>query len=249
MKKLGIIGFPLAHSFSKRYFEEKFRNENIEGYTHDAYPMATFEKFSEWIRANPGIIGLNVTIHHKINIIPYLDELDTEASAVGAVNTIKITNTNGKPFLKGYNTDVFGFTESLKKHLLPHHQSALILGTGGASRAVAYSLDKLGIPFQKVSRHKAEGFLTYEELDEEIMKANPIIINTTPLGMAPDTEGNPDIPYHAISAKHLVFDLIYNPSETLFMKKAAAKGATVLNGLEMFHLQAEKSWVIWAGSY
>ncbi len=245
MKQLGLMGNKLGHSFSKQYFEEKFRKENIEGYSYDVFPIASLEHFRDWISENKNIIGLSVTIPHKINIIQYLDELDEEAKAIGAVNTIKVTNKSGKAFLKGYNTDVFGFTESLKKHLLPHHHNALILGTGGASKACGYGLEKLEISYQKVSRNKAKGVLTYNDLSEEIIRDNTIIVNTTPLGMFPDIESCPDIPYSGIGQNHLIFDLIYNPGETLFLKKASANGAFVINGLEMLHLQAEKAWGIW----
>jgi len=246
MKQLGLIGYKLGHSFSKQYFEEKFKKENIEGYRYDVFPMESLEHFRDWISGNKNVVGLSVTIPHKINIIQYLDELDEEAEAIGAVNTIKITNKEGKAFLKGYNTDVYGFSESLKKHLLPRHHSALILGTGGASKACGYELNKLGISYQKVSRNKTDGVLAYNDLNEEIIKSHTVIVNTTPLGMFPDIESCPDIPYSGITLNHLIFDLIYNPPETLFMRKAADQGAFVLNGLEMLHMQAEKAWEIWS---
>jgi len=249
MKRLGIIGVKLGHSFSKQYFEAKFSNENIEGYSYDVFPMPSLDNFREWLNVNKDITGLSVTIPYKISIIPFLDELDNGAKAIGAVNTIKIINTGGRQILKGYNTDVYGFSESLKKYLQPHHRAALVLGTGGASKAVGYALEKSGIPYQKVSRFKAGDVLTYNDLNEEIIKINTLLINTTPLGMYPDVIGFPQIPYDAISPSHLVFDLIYNPPETMLLKKALAQGAIALNGLEMLHLQAEKAWEIWRDSY
>ena len=241
MKQFGLIGYPLSHSFSKGYFAEKFAKENIVDCKYDVFPLEKIEDFVELCNDKKNLIGLNVTIPYKEKIIPFLDELDETAANIGAVNTIKFSN--GKKI--GYNSDAYGFEMSLKPLLKQHHTKALILGTGGASKAVEYVLKKLGITFQYVSRTKNDKAISYEELNEAIIQHSKLIINTTPIGMYPNVEDAPTIPYNFITDKYLLYDLIYNPEETLFLKKGKEKGAQTKNGLEMLYLQAERSWEIW----
>ena len=240
MKKFGLIGYPLSHSFSKKYFTEKFTNENIPDCVYELYPIKKIDQVGNILQSNPELVGLNVTIPYKEEVISYLGELDETAKAVGAVNTIKISNGNSK----GYNTDVYGFRESLKPLLKPHHKRALILGTGGASKAVAYCLRQLNIDYIFVSRTQQQGCVSYDSV-RYYLHTFYVVINTTPLGMSPDTDQCPTIAYDAFSEKHLCYDLVYNPEETLFLKKAKEQGATVKNGLEMLYLQAERAWEIW----
>jgi shikimate dehydrogenase len=238
MRKYGLIGFPLSHSFSPGYFKVKFEKEQINDAEYKSYAIDKIEKFLDLV--SDGLIGLNVTIPYKEKVIPYLDQLDETAKAVQAVNTIKVIN--GK--LIGYNTDVYGFQISLESFLeddLP--SSALILGTGGAAKAVEYVLNRLRIKYSYVSRNPA--FITYSELSKEIIQNHRLIINTTPLGMSPNIDSFPSIPYDAITSKHFFYDLVYNPEKTLFLIKAQKFGARIKNGKDMLHLQAEKSWQIW----
>ena len=241
MQQFGLIGYPLSHSFSKGYFTEKFKKENITDARYDIFPLENIESFKTLCEQTPNLSGLNVTIPYKQQVIPFLDNLDEAAAKVGAVNTIKFVN--GKK--TGYNSDIYGFEMSLKPMLENFHDYALILGTGGASKAVEYVLDKLNIPFQYVSRAKSANCTSYQEIDETLMSKAKIIINTSPVGMYPNIDNAPDIPYQFITDKHLLYDLVYNPEETLFLKKGKEQGATVKNGLEMLYLQAEKSWNIW----
>jgi len=241
MKQYGLIGYPLSHSFSKGYFAEKFLKENITDANYDVFPLEKIDDFTALYQNKENLIGLNVTIPYKQQVIPFLDELDETSANIGAVNTVKFTQ--GKRI--GYNTDAYGFEMSLKPMLQSHHTNALILGTGGASKAVEYVLKKLGISFQYVSRNKSDHTISYEQLDEFIIHNSKLIINSTPIGMYPNVDVAPNIPYNAISEKHLLYDLVYNPEETLFLKKGKEKGAQTKNGLEMLYLQAERSWEIW----
>ena len=241
MKQFGLIGYPLSHSFSKGYFSEKFQKESIFDCQYDIFPLEKIEDFVELCAQHKNIVGLNVTIPYKEKIIPFLDELDDEAKAIGAVNTIKFTN--GK--MIGYNTDCFGFEMSLKPLLKAHHNSALILGTGGASKAVEYVLKKLGISFQYVSRTKSSTSISYNDVNSFIIQHSTLIINSTPIGMYPNVDIAPNIPYDAITNQHLLYDLIYNPEETQFLTEGKIRGAQTKNGLEMLYLQAERSWEIW----
>jgi len=246
MKKLGLIGYPLGHSFSKKYYLEKFKNENIQGIDYDLYPISTIEEFPELYTADSAFYGVNVTIPYKQAVIPYLDELSPEAAAIGAVNCIQIIQTPGEaPYLIGSNTDVIGFMNSLAPLLTVDHKLALILGNGGATKAVCYALEKLGITYQIVSRSKSEKNITYEDLNTDLIQAHKLIINCSPVGTAPNIEHCPDIPYEGIGNTHLLYDLIYNPTETLFLKKGRERGAAIKNGLEMLILQAEENWKIW----
>ncbi len=245
MQKYGLVGYPLKHSFSIGYFNEKFSSEKIEAeYINCEIPE--INNFPERIEAKPNLHGLNVTIPYKEKVIPYLDELDKQTAAIGAVNVIKIIrNKGGKPKLIGYNSDIIGFTQSIQPLLQSHHKKALILGTGGASKAVFHGLKNLGIEAKFVSRTARFGMLTYEELNAEIIKEYTVIVNCTPVGMYPKVDACPDIPYEAITSEHLLYDLLYNPNITLFMKKGEAKGAVTKNGLEMLLLQAFAAWEIW----
>ncbi|MBL7719977.1 MAG: shikimate dehydrogenase [Flavipsychrobacter sp.] len=235
----GLIGFPLTHSFSPKWFAEKFAAEGIDA-TYKAYPLELIESISDLL-ANYPLRGLNVTIPYKEQVLGYLNELDEAAEAIGAVNCIDIRHG----IKKGYNTDVTGFEQSLAPLLQAHHTRALVLGTGGAAKAVHYVLEKLGLTYRTVSRHQSEGVITYDELTEELIASHPLIINTTPLGMAPHTDEAPAIPYHALTEKHLLYDLIYNPDETKFLALGKQQGATIKNGHEMLVRQAEASWEIW----
>ena len=246
----GLIGYPLSHSFSRQYFSDKFQQEKITGCTFLNFEIQSAEEIESLLEKQPEIAGLSVTIPHKETIIPFLNELDESALSVGAVNCIKrFRAEDGQWILKGFNTDVHGFSGSLKPILKPHHTRALILGTGGASKAVAAALERMNVAYSFVSRSGEEtqktSVISYNALTESTIQECPLIINTTPLGMLPDIDTCPAIPYEALSTRHLLFDLIYNPSETLFLKKGKRMGASIKNGLEMLHLQAEKAWSIW----
>ena len=240
MDKYGLIGFPLGHSFSRGFFTEKFAREGIDAeYVNFEIPDASM--LLDVIRDNPGLRGLNVTLPHKQAVIPLLDELSDEAKEIGAVNVIRVRD--GK--LKGFNSDIIGFTESIKPLLQPWHKKALILGTGGASRAIRVGPTRLGIEWTYVSRTPREGMLTYSDLTAEVMQQYMVIVNCSPVGMFPKTGEAPNIPYELLTPKHLLYDLVYNPEETLFMQKGRAQDAIVKNGLEMLHLQAIASWEFW----
>jgi shikimate dehydrogenase len=241
MRVFGLIGYPLSHSFSKSYFAEKFSLEKINDCLYENFPLQNIQDFAALVTSEKNLSGLNVTIPYKEAIIPLLTELDEAAKNIGAVNTIKFSSGR----MIGYNTDYTGFLRSLKPLLKPHHERALILGTGGSSKAVQYALQLLNISFAFVSRSHVANSFAYENLNAEILQSHTIIINTTPLGMFPDTAACPNIPYHLLNEKHLLFDLIYNPAETLFLQQAKQYGATTVNGLPMLKIQAEESWKIW----
>ncbi len=241
MRQFGLIGYPLSHSFSKGYFAQKFKKENITDAQYDTFPLENIHLIEQLFNQKSNLFGLNVTIPYKQQVIPFLDSLEEAAAKIGAVNTIKFID--GKKI--GYNSDVYGFEMSLKPLLKKHHNFALILGTGGASKAVEYVLEQLNINFQYVSRTKSEQTITYHEIDEHLMKKATVIINTSPIGMYPNIDIAPEIPYQFISEQHLLYDLVYNPEVTLFLKNGIEKGAKTKNGLEMLHLQAERSWEIW----
>ena len=245
MKRYGLLGYPLTHSFSKRYFTERFETEKIDS-TYDNFEIDSITKFPEVVKDNPEVIGFNVTIPYKEQVIPYLDELNDSAKEIGAVNTIRVTRTENGVHLKGFNTDTFGFESSLKPLLKEQHKKALILGTGGASKALKYVLSKLGIEYISASIEELkEKEIRYEDIDEQLMGERLLIINATPLGTYPKVETFPNIPYEFVTDKHLLFDLVYNPEVTQFMDKGQAKGATVKNGYEMLLNQAKKSYEIW----
>ena len=243
-KLYGLLGYPLVHSFSQNYFNQKFESENIDA-EYINFEIPDVGMLMEVVAENENLNGLNVTIPYKEQVIPFLDEIDQAASEVGAVNVIKFIRGKDGLRLKGYNSDIIGFTDSIKSLLKPHHQSALVLGTGGAAKAVSYSLRKLGLEVQLVSRRKSANTLVYEELTKNDLKTHKVIVNTTPLGMYPNVDTCPDIPYRYLTSQHLCYDLIYNPDETLFLKNSRQAGAQVKNGLEMLLLQAFASYSIW----
>jgi len=243
MNKLGLLGKDISYSFSRTYFKKKFENENIKNTSYENFDIENIDLFPSVIKNTKGLKGLNVTIPYKEQVIPFLDKVNKKAKAIGAVNTIRITKT-GK--LVGYNTDCYGFKKTLKPFIKSHHKKALILGTGGASKAIAYTLDEMGITYQYVSRKLSDGVgFSYETLTEDDISDNQIIINATPLGTFPNIEDCPNIPYHAINEKHILFDLIYNPQETKFLKLGNKNRATTINGFLMLEFQAEKAWSIW----
>ena len=276
MTTYGLIGYPLGHSFSRKFFTEKFEKEEIDA-QYLNFEIPSIEEFPEIIKNNPELRGLNVTVPYKQQVMQYLDEISEEAKAIGAVNVVRIErpspqpspimgretmrNAGNKPdglpikgdmseglrgSLIGYNSDVIGFVESIRPLLKAHHKKALILGTGGASKAIRYGLEKkLGMKTLFVSRNAREGMITYEEVTAEVLKEYEVIVNCSPVGMYPHVDECPALPYEAMNENNLLYDLVYNPLETLFMKKGAEQGATVKNGLEMLHLQAIASWKFW----
>ena len=248
MRLFGLIGYPLSHSFSAKYFAKKFESESITDTDYRLFPLENIAEVTSLIELQPDLQGFNITIPYKIAILSYLDELSEAAKSVGAVNCVKIERDASGVRLTGHNTDVYGFRESLVPFLKPFHTKALVLGTGGASKAVCFTLQELGIRYTMVSRSgNGESVLNYSQLNEQIISDNLLIINTTPVGTFPDTEKCPDIPYKFLSSNHLLFDLIYNPAETKFLRLGREAGATILNGAHMLELQAEKSWEIWNG--
>ncbi|HWB62877.1 MAG TPA: hypothetical protein VG603_05145 [Chitinophagales bacterium] len=240
MKQYGLIGYPLTHSFSKKYFEEKFTRENISGSSYGLFPISDIHQFPQLLNNNPGLCGLNVTIPYKEAVIPYLNEMDTAAIETGAVNCIKINGGR----LKGYNTDIYGFEISLKHFLAHKPEQAFVLGSGGSAKAIVYVLKKLSLPYVQVSRQRVLGFLSYSQIESYLQPSN-LFINCTPLGMFPEVNACPGIPYQKLSKSDYLFDLVYNPVQTLFLKKGAEMGANIKNGEEMLAVQAEKSWEIW----
>lgn len=244
MDKYGLIGYPLGHSFSISYFNEKFENERIDA-QYINFEIPDIDELPEVLATNPELKGLNVTIPYKEQVIKYLDDISPEAKAIGAVNVIKVGRKGKKSFLKGFNSDVIGFTRSIEPLLYSHHKKALILGTGGASKAINYSLQSLGLDTLFVSRTPKEGQISYKDITAETIKEYNVIVNCTPLGMYPHSDECPDLPYEAMDHHTLLYDLLYNPDETVFMRNGAAQGATVKNGLEMLLLQAFASWEFW----
>jgi shikimate dehydrogenase len=241
-RQFGLIGKNISYSFSKKYFTEKFALGNLEDYFYENFDLQSIDEFPEILKNNSDLKGLNVTIPFKETIIPYLDKLSKNAQKIGAVNVIRFTK---KGSLKGYNSDYYGFIKSLKPLLKEHHKKALILGTGGASKGIAFGLEKLGILYTFVSREEKEGMINYNRINATTFDNYQIIINCTPLGTSPNVKEFPNLPYQFFTKKHIAFDLIYNPEETQFLKKAKKKGATIKNGFEMLQYQAEKSWKIW----
>lgn len=257
----GLVGYPLGHSFSRAFFNDKFAREGIDA-EYRNFELPSIEDFLKLIAEHPNLRGLNVTIPYKQAVIPYLDELSDEARAIGAVNVIKISHSSdaSRPYLKGYNSDIIGFTDSIRPLLQSHHKRALVLGTGGASKAICHGLDNLGIEWHYVTRHRPitvpehsitvpecspEGPFTYSDITPALLADYTVIINCTPLGMFPHIDAAPTIPYAALSPRHLLYDLVYNPEITMFMRQGRRFGATVKNGLEMLHRQALASWNFW----
>ena len=241
-RRFGLLGRNISYSFSKGYFTEKFKDEVFEGNSYENFDISEINYFTELVKNNPDLKGLNVTIPYKEQVIPFLDKLSKKAALIGAVNTIKFTQ-NGK--LKGYNTDYYGFKKSLKPLLKEHHKKALILGTGGASKGVAFALDELDILYTFVSREAKENIIDYDLINATTFDNFQIIINCTPVGTSPNIEASPNLPYEFFTEKHIAYDLIYNPEETTFLKKAKANGAVIKNGYDMLIFQAEKAWKIW----
>ncbi len=240
MDKYGIIGYPLGHSFSRGFFTEKFAREHIEA-QYMNFEIPNVEMLREVLNENPELRGLNVTLPYKTAVIPLLDELSDDARNIGAVNVIRVRNG----YLKGFNSDIIGFMGSIRPLLQPHHKKALILGTGGASRAIRVGLTQLGLQWKHVSRSAREDMFTYSELSPEILHEYEVIVNCSPVGMYPHVDESPAIPYESLTDRNLLFDCVYNPESTQFMQRGAQHGATVKNGLEMLHLQAIASWEFW----
>lgn len=245
MKLYGLIGYPLTHSFSKKYFTEKFEQDGLTQASYELFPIKNIGLLNELLEENPDLCGFNVTIPYKVTVLDFVDEVDPAAAYIGAVNTISVSKAQGKVKLKGYNTDAHGFRESLVPLLASHHQHALIFGDGGAAKAVKYVLEQLNIGYTSVLRNPKAGSIGYHDLNEQLFSNASILINTTPLGTYPNIDTCPDIPYEFIGVRHLAYDLVYNPEETKFLRLAAARGAKTKGGLEMLHLQAERAWQIW----
>jgi len=241
MNVFGLIGYPLTHSFSKKYFTEKFEEQGLTDYKYENFSVASIDEVKKILAKNPDIKGLNVTIPHKESVIALLDEKSDVVKKIGACNCIKIIEKK----LKGFNTDTLGFEKTLLTKLKPHHKNALILGTGGAAKAVEFVLRKLGIGIKYVSRKPSVRHFSYEQLTLSVLADHTLIINTTPLGMYPNIVQAPPIPYEALSSRHFLYDLIYNPPKTLFLQKGEQMGADILNGYDMLVIQAEESWKIW----
>jgi len=244
LKLYGLIGYPLGHSFSASYFADKFSREGIDA-EYRNFPLEDISSFEELVKQEPGLQGLNVTVPYKQKIIPFLQSLSDSAEEVGAVNTVSFFRKGGALALKGDNTDVIGFRRSLEENLDSHHRAALVLGSGGSSKAVCKVLEKIGLEYTLVSRKRGEDRIPYSDLDEEKIQRYPVIINTTPLGMYPQIDSYPDIPYEHLNSKHLLFDLVYNPALTRFLEKGKKQGSLYVNGYDMLVYQAEASWEIW----
>lgn len=245
MRKFGLIGYPLGHSFSKKYFTDKFLREGYTDYLYENYPIANINELPGLISSDPEIAGLNVTIPYKSEVIQFLDGIDSEAAQVGAVNVLKIKKSKNKSTITGFNSDITGFRDTLTPLLTPGIKKALVLGTGGSSKAVCHVLKSISVDYTLISRSRKADCLTYQDIDDTILKSHLLIINTTPLGMHPDLSGRPDLNYDLISEDHILFDLVYNPELTTFLKLGKERGATVMNGLKMLERQAERSWEIW----
>jgi shikimate dehydrogenase len=245
MRKYGLIGYPLGHSFSKKYFSEKFLAEHIANCSYENFPLKNLDEFPVLVSSDTELYGLNVTIPYKSAIIRFLDVVDKEAGEIGAVNVIKIVGRPGKIKLYGYNSDVTGIRETLLPFLSDKVRNALVLGTGGSSMAVCHVLKKFGLKVDVVSRDRRPGVLVYSEIDRGVIEKTQLIINTTPLGMFPDIESKPDIGYEFLNKDHILFDLVYNPEVTEFLRMGAKHGCKTISGIKMLHSQAEKAWAIW----
>lgn len=245
MRKFGLIGYPLGHSFSKKFFTEKFSGEKITDCSYENYPIARVEDLQELIASDPLLAGLNVTIPYKTAVMRYLDEIEREAALVGAVNVLKIIRKGDKIKLVGFNSDITGLEDSLALLLRKDIKKAMILGTGGSSKAVRYVLGKLSVVCTLISREPKPGCLTYSDITGAMLNEHLLIINTTPLGMFPDVGGMPDLDYDLLGKSHVLFDLVYNPELTAFLRMGQERGAMIMNGLKMLKRQAERSWEIW----
>jgi shikimate dehydrogenase len=245
MRKFGLIGYPLGHSLSQKYFTEKFAEEKISGCSYENFQLPSLDKFQELITSHPDLCGLNVTIPYKTEILNYVDETDAIVREIGAANVLKIRSDSGKPRIYAYNSDVVGVQKSVLPSFPGRKGTALILGSGGASKAVSWTLKNLGFRVLIVSRTKKEGLFTYEDINSELLRSASLIINATPLGMFPNTEGKPDINYNLLNKRHTLFDLVYNPEFTQFLKIGKERGCKIITGLKMLYSQAERSWEIW----
>jgi len=245
MRKYGLIGYPLGHSFSKNYFTKKFLEANITDCSYENYPITNLDQLPKLLDEEPDLCGLNVTIPYKSEIFRFIDILDSEAHEIGAVNVLKIKRTDGKPQICGFNSDITGIYDSLKPYIKGSIKNALVFGTGGSSRAVCHVLKKFGLNITIISRNRRPGILDYSDIDYSILMDTNLIVNTTPLGMYPDTDASPDINYSLLNENHILFDLVYNPEITLFLKYGIERGCSIITGLKMLHSQAEKSWQIW----
>ncbi len=248
MRKFGLIGFPLGHSFSRKYFRDKFLREDIRDCLYDNFPLTNIDRLPQLLADEPELYGLNVTIPYKTSVLKFLRSVSSEASEIGAVNVIKIRRNKDELTLHGYNSDVTGIHDSIAPYLSESSKNAIVLGTGGSSRAVCYVLKKLGLDITLVSRSVKPGAIKYNELTPELIVNAGIIVNTTPLGMYPKTEEKPDIDYNLLGKNHILFDLVYNPELTLFLKMGKEHGCSVISGIKMLHSQAEKAWEIWNDS-
>ena len=245
MRKYGLIGYPLGHSFSKKYFSEKFEKEGIDDAVYDNYPLQDIQDFEPLYKGDPELKGLNVTIPHKEAVIPYMDVLSEDARNIGAVNTICLCTKTGRLVIVGHNTDTKGFRLSLEENLTEVPQQALVLGTGGSSKAVVYVLERMDIKVIRVSSSGKEDAISYDDLTDKLVKKSKLIVNTTPLGMHPNENTLPNIPYDSLTTDHLLFDLVYNPVVTRFMQEGRNRGASAVNGYQMLVYQAEGAWEIW----
>lgn len=245
MRKYGLIGYPLGHSFSQKYFSEKFLNEHISDCIYENYPMNDINQLPSLIKEDPELYGLNVTIPYKSEVLRFLDSIDTEAADIASVNVIKVKRSGNKILLKGFNSDITGITDSVKPYLKGDLKQALVLGTGGSSRSVCYVLKNLGLSVTQVSRERREGVITYSDITQALIEGTDLIVNTTPLGMYPANRGKPDLPYHLLSSKQILFDLVYNPEITAFLESGLQQGCKIITGLKMLHSQAERAWEIW----
>jgi shikimate dehydrogenase len=245
MRKFGLIGYPLGHSFSKKYFAEKFQKEDISDCIYENYPLSDVHQISELVDLEGDLCGFNVTIPYKSEIIKFLDKIDTEAEEIGAVNVVKIHRSDGRPNLYGYNSDVTGIRISLRSHITRYMDKAIILGTGGSSKSVAHVLKNWGMNVIFVSRHQKPGTISYEELNAGMISEANIIVNATPSGMFPNIDTCPELRYDLLKSDQILFDLVYNPEETKFLKKGAERGCITIGGINMLHAQAERAWEIW----
>jgi shikimate dehydrogenase len=245
MRKFGLIGYPLGHSFSKTYFTEKFLNEHITDCSYENFPINNLKLLSKLLSEEPDLLGLNITIPYKSQIFRFIDVIDMEAREIGAVNVLKIKRSAGRIQLYGFNSDVTGIYDSLAPFIKKNIKNSIVLGTGGSSRAVCHVLKKFGLNITLVSRNKRPGFLDYTDIDSGILTNASLIVNTTPLGMFPNTETRPEINYGLLNESHILFDLVYNPEVTFFLRSGMERGCSVITGLKMLHSQAEKSWQIW----
>jgi shikimate dehydrogenase len=245
MRKFGLIGYPLGHSFSQKYFTEKFKREKITDCSYENFPIMSLKEFPELLKRNPDLCGLNVTIPYKTEILKYVNITEDSVDQIGAANVLKIKRENGKTYISGHNSDVNGIKDSLIPCAKGKAKKALILGTGGSSKEVAWTLKKMGCEVILVSRNSKSGILTYKDIGPEILAATDLIVNTTPLGMFPDIESKPDLDYNLLNKRHILFDLVYNPEMTEFLKLGKERGCTIITGMKMLRSQADRSWEIW----